>query len=82
VTAQAGVETFMLGLRLADGVPWGDIDALGAGAGAWTAAARRLAQRGLLEVDGSGVRVPQIQRRLTDEVVLALWREAEPKTAR
>jgi oxygen-independent coproporphyrinogen-3 oxidase len=82
VTAQAAVETFMLGLRLADGVPWDDIDALGAGAGAWTAAARRLAQRGLLEVDGSGVRVPQIQRRLTDEVVLALWREAEPKTAR
>jgi oxygen-independent coproporphyrinogen-3 oxidase len=82
VAARAALETFMLGLRLAEGVPWGDVEALGAGAAAWTAAARSLGERGLLAVDGAGVRVPEGKRRLTDEIVLELWRAAEPEAAR
>jgi oxygen-independent coproporphyrinogen III oxidase len=79
---RAPLETFMLGLRLAEGVGWKQIEALGAAAAAWTAAARRLAAEGVLEVDEAGVRVPPARRRLTDEVVLRLWREAEPPAPR
>ena len=81
VTARAALETFMLGLRLEDGVAWADIEALGSDGEPWAAAARELAERGLLEVGQAGVRVPAGRRRLTDEIVLALWRAAEPAAA-
>lgn len=78
-TALAARETVMLGLRLAEGVPWAALDALGETA-AWRAGAGALAARGVLEVDAAGARVPGGRRRLTDEIVVAWWEEAERRS--
>ena len=70
-------EIFLVGLRLAEGVPWSRLAALGPAAEPWRRAAQELARDGLLVCDQRGVRVPAGLRRLTDAVVLRLWTLAE-----
>jgi oxygen-independent coproporphyrinogen-3 oxidase len=77
VAGRAELETFMLGLRLAEGVPWEELARFGARGRAWAAAARGLAERGWLVADESGVRVARERRRVTDEIVLRLWTDVE-----
>lgn len=70
-------EIFLVGLRLAEGVPWARLTLSQEAAAPWRAAAGELAAQGLLEADDAGVRVPATRRRLTDAIVLRLWEAAE-----
>ncbi len=70
-------EIFLVGLRLADGVPWERLAVHGGEAERWRRGALRLASEGLLVADERGARVPSEHRRLTDSIVLRLWSEVE-----
>jgi oxygen-independent coproporphyrinogen-3 oxidase len=70
-------EIFLVGLRLAEGVPWSRLETLGKQAEPWRRAASALAREGVLVCDDMGVRVSPHLRRLTDAIVLRLWTLAE-----